>query len=132
MIMVDVDQAELKKPTLHVDMPIWADAKDFLEKMDKAITDTLIYFGEGMAYSLSALEKKLSVVQPRQWEENGTTANVYAFVKYMSSRLPENSLTAVSNGACCVVGHQAYEIKRAVVLLTIVRLQVWDMDYQLR
>lgn len=39
-------------------------------------------------------------------------ANVYAFVKYMSSRLPENSLTAVSNGACCVVGHQAYEIKK--------------------
>lgn len=65
-----------------------------------------------MAYSLSALEKNYPVVQPRQWEENGTTANVYAFVKYMSSRLPENSLTAVSNGACCVVGHQAYEIKK--------------------
>ena len=30
----------------------------------------------------------------------------------MSSRLPENSLTAVSNGACCVVGHQTYEIKK--------------------
>ena len=30
--MVDIDQAELKKPTLHVEMPVWADAKDFLTK----------------------------------------------------------------------------------------------------
>ena len=112
VIMVDVDQAELKKPTLHVDMPIWADAKDFLEKMDKAITDTPIYFGEEWLTACQRWKKKYPVVQPRQWEENGTTANVYAFVKYMSSRLPENSLTAVSNGACCVVGHQAYEIKK--------------------
>lgn len=33
--MVDIDQAELKKPTLHVEMPVWADAKDFLTKLDK-------------------------------------------------------------------------------------------------
>ena len=30
VIMVDIDQAEMKKPTLHVEMPIWADAKDFI------------------------------------------------------------------------------------------------------
>ena len=34
--MVDVDKAELKKPTIHVEMPVWADAKDFLTKLDKA------------------------------------------------------------------------------------------------
>ena len=33
--MVDVDKAELKKPTIHVEMPVWADAKDFLTKLDK-------------------------------------------------------------------------------------------------
>ena len=37
---------------------------------------------------------------------------MYAFVRYLSSRLPENSLTAVSNGACCVVGNQAYVIQK--------------------
>jgi acetolactate synthase-1/2/3 large subunit len=34
VIMVDVDRGELKKPTLHVEMPVWADAKDFLTKLD--------------------------------------------------------------------------------------------------
>ena len=28
--MVDIDKAEIKKPTIHVEMPVWADAKDFL------------------------------------------------------------------------------------------------------
>ena len=36
VIMVDIDKAELKKPTLHVEMPVWADAKDFLTKLNAA------------------------------------------------------------------------------------------------
>lgn len=112
VIMVDIDQAELKKPTLHVEMPVWADAKDFLEKMDKAIDKTPVHAGGEWLAACQSWKKNYPVVQPKQWEENGSTANVYAFVKYMSSRLPENSLTAVSNGACCVVGHQTYEIKK--------------------
>lgn len=36
VIMVDIDRAEMKKPTLHVDMPVWADAKDFLIKLEEA------------------------------------------------------------------------------------------------
>ena len=111
VIMVDIDAGELKKPTLHVEMPIHADAKDFLTKLSAAAT-----------YPVSREEKWLQICQgwkkdypavlPRQWEENGKTANVYAFVRYLSSRLPENSLTAVSNGACCVVGNQAYVIQK--------------------
>lgn len=34
--MVDIDQGEMKKPTLHVDVPIWADAKDFLITLAEA------------------------------------------------------------------------------------------------
>ena len=112
VIRVDIDQAELKKPTIHVEMPVWADAKDFLEKMDKAIDKTPVHAGGEWLTACQSWKKNYPVVQPKQWEENGSTANVYAFVKYMSSRLPENSLTAVSNGACCVVGHQTYEIKK--------------------
>ena len=113
VIMVDIDPGEMKKHTLHVDMPVWADAKDFLEKMDKTIksdekvaTDTIWH------ETCRRWKKEYPAVLPRQWEENGETANVYAFVRYLSSSLPENSLTAVSNGACCVVGNQAYAIQK--------------------
>ncbi len=111
VIMVDIDKAELKKPTLHVDMPIWADAKDFLTKLDAAAEDK-VHEGGIWLEACQNWKKDYPVVLPHQWEENGKTANVYAFVRYLSSRLPENTLTAVSNGACCVVGHQAHVIKK--------------------
>lgn len=115
VIMVDIDKAELKKPTLHVEYPIWADACDFLTKMEDALEETKGYFFEdsfGWRDICRKWNKDYPAVLPKHWEENGTTANVYAFIGYLSSRLPENSLTAVSNGACCVVGNQAYEIQK--------------------
>lgn len=112
VIMVDIDQAELKKPTLHVDMPIWADAKDFLTQLNSAITQEPVFQNRIWLDACQNWKKNYPVVQPKQCEENGRTANVYAFVHYLSSQLPENSLTAVSNGACCVVGHQTYVIKK--------------------
>lgn len=113
VIMVDVDEAELKKPTLHVEMPIWADAKDFLTKMNDIIEENYPVNTENEWNCICRKWKEeYPVVQPHQWEENGQNANVYAFMKYLSSQLPENSLTAVSNGACCVVGNQAYVIQK--------------------
>ena len=48
VVMVDADAAELKKTTIHVDMPVHADAKDFFEKLwirikeqkDQSLTDS--------------------------------------------------------------------------------------------
>jgi len=111
VIMVDVDKAELKKPTLHVEMPVWADARDFLQKLDAAAGEK-VHEGCLWLETCQRWKKEYPAVLDRQWEENGTTANVYAFIRYMSSRLPEGSLTALSNGACCVVGHQTYVIKK--------------------
>ena len=111
VIMVDIDQGEMKKPTLHVDMPVWADAKDFLTKLDAA-ANAPVFQGDEWIRICQGWKKDYPAVLPRQWEENGETANVYAFVRYLSSQLPENSLTAVSNGACCVVGNQAYVIQK--------------------
>ena len=113
VIMVDIDQAEMKKPTLHVEMPIWADAKDFLNRMNESIGQEYpVNRSKEWFATCQRWKKEYPVVLSRQWEENGETANVYAFVRYLSSRLPENSLTAVSNGACCVVGNQAYVIQK--------------------
>ena len=113
VIMVDIDPAELKKPTLHVEMPIHADAKDFLQKLDAAASSIApVSTAQDWLATCRRWRRDYPAVLPRHWEENGTTANVYAFVRYLSSRLPENSLTAVSNGACCVVGNQAYVIQK--------------------
>ena len=39
VIMVDIDKYELIKPSIHVEMGIQADCRDFLEKLDAAVSD---------------------------------------------------------------------------------------------
>ncbi|MBO4297354.1 MAG: thiamine pyrophosphate-binding protein [Clostridia bacterium] len=117
VVMVDIDRNELKEPTLHVDMPIWADAKDFLTKLNAA-ADKKVFSGDDWIARCQGWKRDYPVVLPRHWAENGKTANVYAFVRCLSDRLPENSLTAVSNGACCVVGSQAFVIRKGSRLAT--------------
>ncbi|MCD8049971.1 MAG: thiamine pyrophosphate-binding protein [Clostridia bacterium] len=111
VIMVDVDSAEMKKHTIHVDMPIWADAKDFLEKLD-AKAEKRVFSGNEWLETCQRWKREYPVVLPKHWENGSEGANIYAFIRYLSGKLPEKSLTAVSNGACCVVGNQAYVIQK--------------------
>lgn len=129
VIMVDIDRAEMKKRTIHVDIPIWADAKDFLEKLDELLPD-----GERVFERQSWIDKcvswreKYPVLQPFQIEQKGL-ANVYYFIDKLSGMLPNGSLTAVSNGACCVAGHQTYQIKNGTRF--IINSAVASMGYGL-
>ena len=111
VIMVDIDRAEMKKHTIHVDIPVWADAKDFLEQINCALNEPLNTNAEWIEVCRK-WKRDYPVVPPCRYNENGESANVYAFTDYLSSHLPENSLTAVSNGACCVVGSQCYNIQK--------------------
>ena len=110
IIMVDIDPEEMKKPTLHVEMPVWADAKDFLTKLEQKAEYPVSNQTEWLN-TCQRWKKDYPVVIPKHWKENRDSVNVYAFLRYLSGMLPENSLTAVSNGACCVAGSQAYVIQ---------------------
>lgn len=119
VIMIDIDPAELRKPTIHVDMPIWADAKNFMVGLGEEINDHYVKDfdlpvckEDAWREQCVAWKQTYPVTLPRHWDENGHTANVFAFVRYLSESLQEGSLTAVSNGACCVVGHQDWCIKK--------------------
>lgn len=113
VIMVDIDKGELKKHTIHVEMPIWADAKDFISKIDEAIPcNEKICVQNNWIKTCQNWKKKYPVVTQKQEEQKNNGVNVYAFIKCLSSQLGEKSLTVVSNGACCVAGHQAYVIQK--------------------
>ncbi len=114
VIMVDVDPAELKKTTLHVEMPICADAKDFFEKLNHELTGEQQPIFQDMFWIKKCQEwkQKYPVTMPKHWDEDGEYANVYAFVKYLSQSLPEGNMTVVSNGSACVVGSHNYVIQK--------------------
>lgn len=113
VIMNDVCEDEMKKPTLHVDMPVWADAKELLEKMAARLEKTgeKVFTGNGWIERCQQWKKNYPVVLPKHYEDKNH-ANVYAFIKELSSRLSEGQVTVVGNGSACVVGSHAYVIKK--------------------
>lgn len=111
VIAVDVDAEELKKPTLHVEMPIHADAKDFLNKMEEQLPEGKWFEKENWLSVCQQWKEKYPVVLPKHYADKNHT-NVYAFIKELSRRLKEGQITVVGNGSACVVGSHAYIMKK--------------------
>lgn len=124
VIVCDIDEEELKKPSVHIDLPIHADAKNLLETMAEVLREEYagavpVFDGgeglPGMSWNETCRmwKKRYPVVQPKHLEENdGKAANVYAMVRALSSRLNENQITVVGNGSACVAGGHTYTIKK--------------------
>lgn len=112
--MVDIDPAELKKHTIHVDLPVCADAKNFFEEINAVLEgqDTPVFTNTEWLTTCQEWKKNYPVTLPKHWEEDGEFANVYAFIKHLSSSLPKGNLTVVSNGSACVVGSHNYVIQK--------------------
>ena len=114
VIMVDIDPAELRKPTIHVEMPVHADAKDFFKQVNKLLADEKepAFKGNDWIKICQDWKKNYPACLQRHKDENDGFANAYAAFDYISSNLPENTLTVTSNGTCCVAGHQTWFIKK--------------------
>ncbi len=146
-IINDIDSEELKKPSLHVDMAVHADAKDLLEALERVMDyDEKIIEGqkqidgdgtqesnnsfpifkggkglEGMTWveTCQMWKEKYPVVQPKHLvKDESKEANVYALIKELSSKLSEGQITVVGNGSACVVGGHAYIIKKGQRFIT--------------
>ena len=118
VIMVDIDPAELKKKTIHVEMPIHADAKDFFACLNSYLKSESLKNGTAPVFSgtdwIAACQnwkKKYPVVLERHKNESDGFANAYAAFDIISRTLPEDTVTVTSNGTCCVAGHQTWFIK---------------------
>lgn len=123
VIVNDVDIEELKKPSVHIDLPVHADAKDLLTRMYQVLQEDypdqapLFKGGQGLKNmtwneTCQLWKEKYPVIQPQHLTADPEKeANVYALVQELSSRLSEGQITIVGNGSACVVGGHAYIIK---------------------
>ena len=124
VIFSDVDQEELKKPSVHADMRVHADARNLLETMlrvlEKEYTEKKTIFGGGEGLSgmtwnetCRMWKERYPVIRPEHCcPDHEKAANVYAFIKELSSRLKEGQITVVGNGSACVAGGHSYIIKK--------------------
>ena len=109
--MVDIDPEELRKPTLHVELPICADAGAFLDALLKKLQGVRLPQRSDWIAQCAAWRGAYPVVQPKHYAA-GERANIYCFIKELSRRLAPGTTTVVGNGSACVVGSHAYEIHR--------------------
>lgn len=107
---VDIDPEELKKPTIRVDMPICADAGEFMRKLIKKLLPETKGNCEKWAEQCRRWKSKYPVVQEKHYQDQNAV-NIYAFIDGLSRKIPGKSITVVANGSASVVGSQAYFIK---------------------
>ena len=143
VIVNDIDEEELKKPSVRSDMRVHADAKDLLEQLNRVL-DRILAEEEGslpesvsrpggrqvfdggkglrdMTWSRTCAmwKEKYPVILPKHFAHTDEEpANVYAFIHAVSSRLREGQVTVVGNGSACVVGGHAYIIKKGQRFIT--------------
>lgn len=114
-IMVDIDPAELMKPTLKIDMPVFADIKDVIS----VLNSSEVQLSDHSKWTQWAhnIHIKYPACLPEMKKE-GRPINPYAFVDALFANLADDDAVICSNGSACVIGFQASIIKKNTRLFT--------------
>ena len=108
-IWIDIDETELKKPTVTPNMPIHANLKDLLPILaDADYAGPTANHIEWMAWAKERM-RRFPVILPEYWENE--KVNPYCFMGELFSQLAEDQIVITGNGSACVVSFQAADIK---------------------
>lgn len=111
-VMVDIDGNELKKVNVRPQIPIRADAKEFigllLKHRDKIQCKSRT---EWISYG-NRMKEKYPIVQKAHWEQEGY-ANTYALLDAITEQMEENDIyVSGSSGTCIDISMQAFRVKK--------------------
>ena len=116
VIMVDVDAAELAKPTLHVDQPVHADLREFFASaLPKLESRRGRAHGGWLAWCRQRLQDYPAVLPDYA---ASSSVNPYVFVDRLTHLLPTGQVTVCGDGTACVVTFQAAHVKPGQRLYT--------------
>lgn len=111
VIHVDIDSAELVKPTYQADIKVNLDAKDFILGMRKVL-DSNNYnsklHSDWLNWSKDKLDK-YPVLQDRHTQSE--IINPYNFIAKLFDHLDDDEIVACGDGTACVVTPQVAKIK---------------------
>lgn len=108
-IMVDVDAAELDKPTLTLDQKVHADLSDFLPLLDTKTSDWQPRHEEWLAWCRERV-RTYPAVLPEYWAKS-SPVNPYCFVQRLFEQLADGDVVACGDGTACVATFQAARIR---------------------
>jgi len=115
-VMVDIDRAELDKPTLQLDLKIQADAGRFIAALNKRLGE------EGLAVESWRAQcrdwKSSYPVIPAEFKAQDRYVNSYHFIDVLSNILEADDIVVTDMGLAFQGTHQAFRVKKGQRLLT--------------
>jgi len=113
-IQVDVDAAELDKPTVRPDLPIHCDLKVFLSEMARQLSESSYTpapeHGEWLSWC-KGLSARYPVVQPKQ-RAAGPRVNPYHFAEQLSASLADDDVLVCGDATACIVTFQTTRLRK--------------------
>ncbi|MDD2897395.1 MAG: thiamine pyrophosphate-binding protein [Desulfuromonadaceae bacterium] len=110
-IVVDIDAAELKKPTVVPDLAIHTDAREFLDQLGGQVNKTSLPMWTDWLKWCGARREKYPVVLPKH-RVSAANINPYHFIDRLSANLASDAIVVAGNGTACVVLFQACQVKK--------------------
>ena len=111
-IWVDVDPSELQRPTVAPDFPIVADAKQFLEEMDRQLDDrhwNADSSCDWLAWCKERQRRYPAVLPKQRVFRNGI--NPYHFMEVLFQQLDGDDTVVTGNASACIVSFQVAELR---------------------
>ncbi len=117
-VMVDIDAAELAKPTLDFNLKVHADLAEFLPALEKKLADyqTAPFHAEYLEWCRERVKKYPTVLDV--FRQNNKPINPYAFIEKLFSKLEPRDIVVAGNGSACVIGFQAANLQDGQRLFT--------------
>ncbi len=112
-VVVDVDEAEFKRPFVTIDMPIKADAGRFLDALMRAM-DATGYRREQHAEWLSWCRRLVALYPPVGTDQRTSAPpiNPYHFVERLFEHLAEDDVVVCGDATATIVPFQAARLRR--------------------
>ncbi len=111
-VMVDIDEAELHKINVRPNLPICADARDFIHEILRQKDrikkkDRSAWFAYG-----DRLKTKYPLVTEEQWNQK-ELVNTYCLLETISKQMtPDDIYVSGSSGSCIDISMQAFKVKK--------------------
>lgn len=111
-VLVDIDPLEIAKFEMEIEVPVIADASDFLSALVNQISAARLPDVRQWVAKAKEWTVKYPLILPEYWEQNPGSVNLYVLVDVLSDlSTPEDVLAPGSSGACSDIFLQCFRIK---------------------
>ncbi len=110
-IIVDIDEAELNKPTVKPDLPIHADAGHFIRRLQALLQHITLLDWQWWREWTQTRKMNYPVVLT-EYETIESMVHPYYFIKQLTDHLSNDAVVVAGNGTACVVLFQAGIVKK--------------------